>query len=174
MTHKALDLRRSVQIARHHKVLLGIVVALGFAVGGAYALLNPPMLTSTALIALQPPASQNSQNGQQAVTTSGTDPFTATQEVVAASDPVLLAALHDVSPAVSLDQFRRDVQVGSPATDIISVNAKGNNAADAEATANAVASSYIAYVSSAASPVGHPWNGSSVARAQTGVRRTPA
>lgn len=158
MTQKALDLRRSVQIARHHKVLVGIVVALGFVVGGAYAVLNPPMLTSTALIALQPPASQNSQNsqnGQQAATTGGTDPFTATQEVVAASDPVLLAALHDVSPAVSLDQFRRDVQVGSPATDIVSVNAKGENAAGAEATANAVASSYIAYVSSPNSPVGH-------------------
>ena len=55
---------------------------------------------------------------------------------------------------MSLDQLRRDVQVGSPATDIISVSAKGKNAADAEATANAVARSYVAYVSSSNSPVG--------------------
>ena len=155
MTQKAVDLRRSAQIARHHKVLVGMVVALGAVVGGGYAVLNPPMLTSTALIALQPPASQNTQNTQQGATTSGTDPFTATQEVVAASDPVLLAALHDARPAVSLNQLRHDIQVGSPATDIISVNAKGKNAADAEATANAVASSYIAYVSTPNSPVGH-------------------
>jgi capsular polysaccharide biosynthesis protein len=154
MTQKALDLRRSAQIARHHKILVGMVVALGAVVGGGYAVLNPPMLTSTALIALQPPASQSTQNTQQS-TTSGIDPFTATQEVVAASDPVLLAALHDARPAVSLNQLRHDIQVGSPATDIISVNAKGENAADAEATANAVVSSYIAYVSTANSPVGH-------------------
>ena len=35
------------------------------------------------------------------------------------------------------------------------MTAKGKNAADAEATANAVADSYIAYVSSPKSPVGH-------------------
>lgn len=152
MTQKAVDLRRSVQIVRRHKVLVGIVVALGIAVGGAYAVLNPPMLTSTALIALQPPTS--SSTTQQAPTT-GLDPFTATQEVVAASDSVLLASLPDIHPATSLQQLRRDVQVASPATDIISVTAKGKNAADAEATANAVASSYVAYVSSSKSPVGH-------------------
>ena len=38
--------------------------------------------------------------------------------------------------------------------DIISVTAKGKNAADAEATANAVANSYIRYVSSSHSAVG--------------------
>jgi capsular polysaccharide biosynthesis protein len=154
MTQKALDLRRSAQIARHHKVLVGIVVGLGAVVGGGYAVLSPPMLTSTALIALQPPASQNTQNSQQSTTTSGIDPFTATQMVVASSDAVLLAALHDVSPGVPLNQFRREVEVGSPATDIISVNAKAKNAVGAEAIANAVASSYIAYVSTANSPVG--------------------
>jgi capsular polysaccharide biosynthesis protein len=152
MTQKALDLRRSAQIAGHHKVLVGMAVALGAVVGGGYAALSPPMLTSTALVALQPPPSQN--NNQQ-TTVSGLDPFTATQEVVAASDPVLLAALNDARPAVSLNQLRREVQVGSPATDIISVNAKAANAGDAEATANAVASSYIAYVGAANSPVGH-------------------
>jgi capsular polysaccharide biosynthesis protein len=152
MTQKALDLRRSAQIVRRHKSLVAVAVALGILVGGAYAVLKPPMVTSTALIALQPPASQNSQ---QSTTTSGIDPFTATQMVVASSDAVLLAALQDAHPAVSLNQLRHEVQVGSPATDIISVNAKGENAADAEATANAVASSYIAYVSTANSPVGH-------------------
>jgi len=154
MTQKALDLRRSAQVARHHKVLVGMLVALGAVVGGGYAVLSPPILTSTALIALQPPASQNTQNSQQS-TTSGIDPFTATQEVVAGSNPVLLAALPDARPAMTLNQLRHDVQVGSPATDIISVNARSKNAADAEATANAVAGSYIAYVGTANSPVGH-------------------
>ena len=152
MTQKALDLRRSVQVARRHKVLVGILVVLGVIGGGAYAVLNPPTLTSTALIALLPPSSQSSQN-QPSI--SGIDPFTATQEVVAASDSVLQGALPDARPAMSLNQLRRNVQIGSPATDIISVNAKGKSAADAEATANAVAASYVAYVSSPESPVGH-------------------
>ena len=52
MSQQALDLRRSMQIVRRHKVLVGVVVALGILGGGAYAVLKPPMLTSTALIAL--------------------------------------------------------------------------------------------------------------------------
>jgi capsular polysaccharide biosynthesis protein len=150
MSQKALDLNRSALIVRQHKILLGIVVALGIVVGGAYAVLNPPILTSTALIALP----QSPLSSQPAATAGGTDPYTATQEVIAGSYPVLLAALPHVSPVMSLDQLRLDVQVGSLAPDIISVSAKGKTAADAEATANAVAHSYISYVNSPKSPVG--------------------
>jgi capsular polysaccharide biosynthesis protein len=153
MTQKAVDLRRSVKIVRRHKFVVVIVVILGVAAGAAYAVLNPPAMTSIALIALQPPASSSST--QQQAPANGLDPFTATQEVVAASNPVLQGALPEARPAMSLTQLRRNVQVGSPATDIISVTANGKSAADAEATANAVATSYVAYVSSSSSPVGH-------------------
>ena len=149
MSQKALDLRRSMQIVRRHKVLVGIVVALGILGGAAYAVLNPPMLTSTALVALQPPPTA------AAITTSGTDIFTPTQEIVAGSNPVLVDALPHVRPAMLFDELRHDVQIGSPSPDIISVTAKGKNAADAEATANAVANSYIRYVTSTRSAVGH-------------------
>ena len=153
MSEKALDLRRSTQIVRRHKILVGFVVVLGIAGGAAYAVLKPPMLTSTALVGLQEPASlQPSSNNS--TTTGGIDTFTATQEVVAGSYPVLLDALPDARPAMTYDQLHRNVQVGSPSSDIISVNAKGKNAADAEATANAVASSYIRYVSSPHSALG--------------------
>jgi len=149
VSQKALDLRRSMQIARRRKVLIGIIVALGILGGSAYAVVKPAMFTSTALIALTPPVSV-----QPTTTTSGTDPYTATQEVVAGSNEVLLDALPDVRPAMSLMELRLDVQVASPATDIISVSAQGKDAADAEATANAVADSYILYVSSPHSAVG--------------------
>ena len=152
MSQQALDLRRSVQIVRRHKVLVGIVVALGILAGGAYAVLKPADAHEHR--ADRAPRQPRRARSQRA-TTSGTDPYTATQEVVAGSYPVLLAALPDARPAMSLNQLRRDVQVGSPATDIISITAKGKNAADAEATANAVASSYVAYVGSPNSPVGH-------------------
>ena len=52
MSQQALDLRRSMQIVRRYKVLVGVVVVLGILAGGAYAVLKPPMLTSTALVAL--------------------------------------------------------------------------------------------------------------------------
>ncbi len=153
MTQKAVDLRRSGQIVRRHKFVVVIVVILGIAAGAAYAVLNPPAMTSIALIALQPPAS--SSTTQQQAPANGLDPFTATQEVVAASNPVLQGALPAARPAMSLSKLRRNVVIGSPATDIISVTANGKSAADAEATANAVANSYVSYVSSSASPVGH-------------------
>jgi hypothetical protein len=53
-----------------------------------------------------------------------------------------------------LDELRRTVQIGSPSPYIVSVSARGENAAGAEASANAVADSYIGYVSSSRSPVG--------------------
>jgi capsular polysaccharide biosynthesis protein len=94
------------------------------------------------------------QSANNNTTAGGTDTFTATQEVVAGSYPVLLDALPNVRPAMSFDALRHDVHVGSPSSDLISVTAKGKNAADAEATANAVANSYISYVSSPRSAVG--------------------
>src|SRR5262249_3435015 len=154
MSQKALDLRRSVQIVRHHRILMAAAVGLGVLAGGTYAVLNPPMLTSTALIAITPPASQ-SNSQQQAVPAGGTDPYTATQQVVAGSDRGLLAAQRSIHPAASLDQLRRLVKTGSPATDIVSVTASGKTAAIAEGTANAVASSYIVYVTPLNSPAGH-------------------
>ena len=151
MSQKALDLRRSMQILRRHKVLLGIVLVLGVLGGAAYAALKPPMLTSTALVALQPPPA----SAAAPVATSGTaDTFTATQEIVAGSNQVLVGALPNVRPAMSLDELRHDVKIGSPSADLISVAGQGKKAADAEATANAVANSYIRYVTSPQSAVG--------------------
>ena len=57
MSQQAQDLRMSTQIVRRHKILVGILVALGILGGAAYATLNPPMLTSTALVALPAQAS---------------------------------------------------------------------------------------------------------------------
>ena len=73
--------------------------------------------------------------------------------MIAGSNAVLVAALPNVSPAMSLTQLRDNVQIGSPTPYLFSVNALGRTAADAETTANAVAKSYIAYVNGPSSPV---------------------
>jgi capsular polysaccharide biosynthesis protein len=152
MSQKALDLRTSAQTIRRHKLLVSIVVALGILGGAAYAVLKPPMLASTALIVLPPQVSQQ-QNGAT-TTISGSDPFTATQVIVAGSNQVLVDALPDVNPPLSLPELRRRIQVASPAPEIIAITAKGTTAADAEATANAVTHSYVSLVNSPNSPVG--------------------
>jgi capsular polysaccharide biosynthesis protein len=155
MSQQSLDLRKSMQIVRQHRILVRIVVVLGILGGAAYTVLEPPMFTSTALIALPTSASlQPAANNGGGATTGGPDPFTAEQEVVAGSYRVLLGALPDVRPAMSLNELRHYIQVGSPSPDIISVSSEGKNAANAEATANAAAESYIRYVSSPRSAVG--------------------
>jgi capsular polysaccharide biosynthesis protein len=152
MSQQALDLGRSIQIVRRHRVFVVVVVAFAVLSGAAYAVLKPPMVSSTALIAL--PISTNSQSAA-ATTTGGTDALTATQEVVADSYQVLSGALPDVRPAMPVTELHHNIQVGSPSPDIISVTAQGKNAADAEANADAVANSYVAYVNSPHSAVGH-------------------
>lgn len=153
MSQQELDLRRSFQIARRHKLLVGTVAALGLLLGGGYAAVHKPMLTSTALVVL-PQSNQAAQNAALSGNT-GPNSYTETQEVIAESNPVLLGALPNVRPFTSLTALRREVQVASLTPYIISISAKGTTASDVEATANAVARSYISYIGSASSPVGH-------------------
>ena len=156
MSQQALDLRRSTQIVRRHKVLLGIAVALGVLVGAGYATLYPPMLTSTALIVL--PQSSPTTATQSSSGSTGQDiqsAYMATQIVIADSNQVLAAALPNVKPPMPLQKLRSQVDVSSVTSYILSISAKGPTAADAETTANAVAQSYIAYVNSPSSPIKH-------------------
>jgi uncharacterized protein involved in exopolysaccharide biosynthesis len=115
---------------RRHKILLGVFVLLGLLAGAGYAVLKPPMLTSTALVALP----SNTHN-------------MATQAVIADSDPVLASSLHGIHPAVPLPTLHNRIQTKSLSPTILSVTAQGKTAAAAEGAANAVATSYVAYVS---------------------------
>jgi capsular polysaccharide biosynthesis protein len=153
MSRQAWGLRRPIQIVRRHKLLVGIVVALGLLGGGAYAAFHPPLVMSTALVLL----SQTGQGGPSGANGTGNNAagtFTETQEVIAKSNPVLLGALPNVHPVVSLNELRRAVEIGTETTNVISVSAKEKTVADAAATANAVAESYISYARSASSPGG--------------------
>jgi capsular polysaccharide biosynthesis protein len=152
MSEQALDLRRSGQILRRHKILVGIVLILGALAGGVYAIANPPLLTSTALVIL--PQSSQAQQGAAVIIDGAADPYTLTQQVIMTSNAVLRGAAPQVRPAMSLDKLRRDISVGILTPYVISVSAKSKVAADAEATANAVARSYLSYVDSASSPIG--------------------
>jgi uncharacterized protein involved in exopolysaccharide biosynthesis len=115
---------------RRHKILVGVFVLLGLLAGAGYAVLQPPMLTSSALVVL--PSSVHDMS---------------TRAVIVGSDPVLVSALRSIHPAVPLPTLRHRTQAKSVAADILSVTAQGKTAAEAEGAANAVADSYVAYVS---------------------------
>lgn len=149
MSEQALDLRRSVRVVRRHRLLVGITAVLGLLAGVALALLSRPVFTSTALIVL-PGAPQSAQ----ATAGPGTGTFMETQAVIAGSDPVLSGALPHITPPVSLQKLRGEVQASSQTSNILSISARARTAAQAVDTTNAVARSYVSYITSPRSLVG--------------------
>jgi capsular polysaccharide biosynthesis protein len=150
MSQPAPDPRRSPRVIRRYGILVGITAMAGLLAGAVTAAaFSAVMVTSTALVLLP-------QAGQPAAAPASAepDPFMVTQEVIAGSNPVLSDALPDVRPAMSLTELRHDIQLGGPTSYVMSVSAEAKTAGDAEATANAVAHSYIQYIGSAGSPVG--------------------
>jgi uncharacterized protein involved in exopolysaccharide biosynthesis len=129
---------------------VGEVAVVSLVAGIAVAVLHPPTLTSTAAVLLP----QNSQSAQAAISRGAFDAYTATQEVIVGSGPVLGAALPAARPAMSLGGLRSDVRIKILTSAVITVTATSTVAADAEATANAVARSYTNYVDSRDSPAG--------------------
>jgi hypothetical protein len=138
MSQSAPDLRNSRQTFRRNGILIGAAVAASLLAGVATAAFSPAMVTSTALVAL--PATT--------LTSAAAVP-------IAASLPVLAGALPGLGAGTSVGTVRDEVQVTSARPDVLSITAQAGSAAQAEATANAVAESYIGYAGSAGLPAGH-------------------
>lgn len=138
MSQTAPELRSSRQVLRRYGILVGAAVAASLLAGVVTAAFSPARVTSTALVAL--PLST--------LTTSAA-------VAIADSDPVLAGALPRLSPGTSLGTVRGELQVTGLTPYVLSVSARAGTAAQAEATANAVAESYIGYAGSAGSPAGH-------------------
>ena len=132
MSQETLGPRGFLLITWRHLAAVGAAAVLGLVAGGVFAVLTPPVLASNALVGF--PAATHDIS---------------TMVVVAASDPVLLSAQPHIRPAMSLQALRSSVQAKSLTSTIISVGAQGKTAVQAESTANAVADSFVAYVSSA-------------------------
>ena len=144
MSEQALDLRRSAQIVRRHKIVVCIFAVLGLLAGVGWALHRPPMLSSQALVNVVLPQSEQAAAAAQAGATS-INPALGTQILIATSTPVLENALRTIDPPVSLETLQNRVQVTNVAnTNILSISAQGKTAVQAEDTANAIANSYVA------------------------------
>ena len=137
MSQQSMNLRGSAQIVRRYKTLVGVAVAVGLIGGAGYGSLNPPRLASEAFVVL--PISALAMP---------------TEVVIAQSTPVLTGALPNVSPAMSVEALRSMVQVSSQTANIVQISVGGATGAQAVGNANAVANSYVHYVSTPGSPVG--------------------
>jgi capsular polysaccharide biosynthesis protein len=138
MSQSAPDLRSSHKIFRRNGILVGAAVTASLLAGIATAAYSPAMVTSTALVQL--PVTTLTSAGAAAI---------------ANSAPVLVGALPQLSPGTSLATVQNEVQVKSLTPYVLSVSARAGSAAQAEATANAVAESYLGYAGSAGDPAGH-------------------
>jgi capsular polysaccharide biosynthesis protein len=138
MSQQPLGLRRSVQIVRRYKFLVAAVTVLGVLIGVAYSVLKPPLLASQALVVIPQKA-----------------PNIATEVVIASSQPVLANALRDIHPGMTLSTLRNQIETKSLTSSVISITAEASTAAQAVSAANAVANSFIGYVSGTHSPIGH-------------------
>lgn len=136
MSQQVLDVRGFLQAVRRYWKVVILAAAVGLAAGAAFTLVRPPMLVSKAVIVLPASASR----------------YIATQTVVAGSDPVLSEAIPNIDRGWSVTTLRRRINVTSPTPNLIQISAHGTTAAQAEDIANAVANSYVSYVSSTTSP----------------------
>ena len=137
MTQQAMDLKWSMRIIRRHWIAVSAAVAIGLIAGGAYATVRPSLYKAQALVVLP---------------TSTKD--IPTQVVVADSQDVLTGALKRSSLGMTLPALRKQVEVKELTTNILSINTTAKTAAVAERMANAVATSYVSYVTGRDSPGG--------------------
>jgi capsular polysaccharide biosynthesis protein len=142
MSGQALDLKRSVQIIRRHWLIMLAGGVVGLAGGGAWAVHEPHMLSSTALVRTVAPSGPNTPNNS------------GTLVVVASSDPVLNRALPHITPSMTTTQLAKLVTVRSPATGILQISARGKTGDQAEDIANAVANGFVSYIRSPQSQSG--------------------
>jgi capsular polysaccharide biosynthesis protein len=138
MSQQPMSLRHVFELIRRNRTVVGVAVGIGLIVGAAFGSINPPSLTSSALIILP-----NTRTTMQ------------TLMVIATSDPVLSAARPNIDPVpVSIVTLRQHVTVTSPSPNIVTINAQNGNAAVAENTANAIANTFVGYLASSQSPIG--------------------
>jgi capsular polysaccharide biosynthesis protein len=137
MSQKPLNLRRSWELVKRYRMLVAGAALAGMVAGVGYAVVNPPVRSSQALVVIPAPK-----------------PNITTHVLIADSTPVLSKALSAIGSGMTLDELRTQISVSNVTPSVISFTATGKTAAQAESEANAVAASYVSYVGSTSSPVG--------------------
>jgi capsular polysaccharide biosynthesis protein len=138
MSQQPMTLRRSFELIGRNKAVVGAAVGLGLIIGAGVGSIDPPQLSSSALVVL--PNTRIPGN---------------TMTVIATSDPVLSSARPNISPAPSgIASLRDHISAADTSSNIITVTATAGNGTTAQSTANAVANSFVGYLASSQSPIG--------------------
>jgi hypothetical protein len=136
------DFRSGVAALRRRRLVLVIAALLGLTAGVTYVMVTPPPLTSTTLVLLPTPALAESSS-------SDID----TQVRIALSATILSQAGQATTPPVSRKSVEKMVKVSAPTNQIIQIDATSTDAIEAETLSQAVAESYVTYVSNTAREV---------------------
>jgi capsular polysaccharide biosynthesis protein len=136
------DFRSGVAPLRRGRLVLAIAAVLGLVAGVTYVIVTPPPLTSTTLVLLPTPALAASSS-------SDID----TQVRIASSATILRQAGQAVLPALSRRQVEKMIKVSAPTNQIVQIDATSIKAVEAQTLSQAVAESYVTYVSNTAREV---------------------
>ncbi len=138
-----VDLRSVASLVRRRRRLLALLALAGALAGVALVTWRPPLYVSSSKVLL--PAGPVSPNGDQASWEAST------QVSIAQSDAVLGPASQAVSPPLSRREVRTLVEISAPTEDLLLIEARGTSSSAAEALAQAVAESEVAYQAEATS-----------------------
>jgi capsular polysaccharide biosynthesis protein len=138
--NKVIDLQSSVATLRRRKRVLGVAALGGLAAGIALVFLQPPLLTSTTLVLLPTPALAEGSSSSDVDT----------QVHIALSATVLGRAGQQVVPGLSARSVEKMVDISAPTNQLIQIKAASTKAAEAQTVSQAVADSYVGYVSNTA------------------------
>ena len=127
MNQQASDVPKFVQILRRYRALIGLMAALGLLAGAIFAVLNPPVFTSQALVIF--PASDCPAGA-------------------ICGGPLFAPNRSDYIGAKLLQTLPSGVQIKPVAANGLWVSATAGTAAQAEAATSAAARSYLAYAES--------------------------
>jgi Chain length determinant protein len=142
MSDQATDLRWAAATLRRRSRVLAAAALVGLVAGVAYVIFTPPPLTSTALVLLPTPAlAEDSTSDVE------------TQVQIALSATVLERAGQAAVPALPARSVKKMVQVTAPTNQLIQIQATSANPAQARTVSQAVADSYVGYVTNTAREV---------------------
>lgn len=140
MSAQELDLRRSWGVLRRYRWVVAALFAVGMLGGVVASVLLPAMPEGKALVVLPPPVVSNDDS--EGGPTQDID----TQVLIANSGPVLQSSGQNVEPALDVKTMKERVKVVAVTQDILEIRAKGTSPEQATTLANAVADTYVFYV----------------------------
>jgi capsular polysaccharide biosynthesis protein len=133
VAERGTEVRSTVALLRRRWPVLVVAGLAGLGLGGLYAALTPPALTSRSLVLLT--------GGGGSTTASPAD--IATQIRVVMSTPVLERAGRSVTPALSAQQVLDHVEVQAVTSQLIEIDAVSARGAEARSLAQGVADAYV-------------------------------